>query len=93
MAFFASILAVFLVDKKGILKNILGILLMTFALGVYQAYITVSVMLILVYLLNLTVFQKESLSIITKKLVKFLISGIIAAGLYWIIVKVYMLVS
>ena len=45
------------------------------------------------YLLNLTVFQKESLSIITKKLVKFLISGIIAAGLYWIIVKVYMLVS
>ena len=93
IAFFASILAVFLVDKKGILKNILGILLMTFALGVYQAYITVSVMLILVYLLNLTVFQKESLSIITKKLVKFLISGIIAAGLYWIIVKVYMLVS
>ena len=93
MAIFASCLAVFLIDKKGIMKNILGILLIAFALGVYQAYITVSVMLILIYLLNLTIFRKESLSLITKKLVKFFVSGLAAAALYWVLVKVYMLVS
>lgn len=92
LAFFLACLSVLLIErrKRGVL---FGAVLIAFVLGIYQAYITVAVGLILLYLTDRVVFGKETVKNILAKTARFLTGGIAGAVLYWLIQNLIMLFS
>ncbi|MBE7021251.1 MAG: hypothetical protein E7411_07450 [Ruminococcaceae bacterium] len=87
IAFFLSVLsAYFLTAKKP--RYILGAVLLTLAIGIYQAYMTVTVMLILLKLIDDSLFQGEPAGRILKKTLLIFCSGLGGVALYGVILKI-----
>ena len=87
IAFFLSTLAaMYMTNEKP--KYILAALLIAFSLGIYQAYITVTIMLVLLKLIDEIIYDDASFGIILKKSVRMLLTGILGVALYSVILKV-----
>lgn len=67
---------------------IASVILIALSAGIYQAYITVTVMLLLCRLINESVQRESDAKELVSKSVKYLISGALGMGLYYLILKI-----
>ena len=68
-------------------------LLIMFSLGIYQAYITFAVLLILFYLLDMLFFQLQDMKAFWKTGFRCLGGGLLGCILYWLALKLILLFS
>ena len=87
IAFFLSTLAAFYITKEKP-KYILSALLICFSTGIYQAYITVTIMLVLLKLIDEIIYYNASFKSIMKKSLYMLLTGLLGVVLYSVILKV-----
>lgn len=86
ISIFLSVLAVWLLHKESsYLSCIKAALCITFSMGIYQAYLSVTMTLCMMYLIKMILSNKDN---ITKMVIKFLTSGLIGTVLYFIILKI-----
>ncbi len=84
LAFLLSCLAaVCLTNEKP--RYITAVILIALSAGIYQAYITVTVMLLLMYLITRLIFEGENAVPLFKKSIKFLLCGVFGMILYYLI--------
>ncbi len=87
IAFFLSTLAaLYMTQEKP--KYLLSAVLIALSTGIYQAYITVTIMLVLFHLIDEMIFKKADFRVVVKKAVSMFLSGVFAVALYGIILKV-----
>lgn len=89
IAFFLSVLAAFFMTKEKP-NYIAAMVLVALSTGIYQAYITVTVMLVLLKLIDDIVYYNATIVSIVKKGVFILASGLAGVVLYSIILKIVM---
>ena len=87
IAFFLSTLAALCLTREKP-NYLLSAALIALSTGIYQAYITVTIMLVLLHLIDELIFKTASFQIVFKKAVYMLLSGILGVALYGIILKV-----
>ena len=75
---FACISALLMTREKP--KYIVSVILITLSVGIYQAYITVTIMLLLCYLIFEALRGKTEIKALLLKIAKFLLTGIIGMG-------------
>lgn len=87
IAFFMSTLAaVYMTKEKP--NYVVSALLITFSTGIYQAYLTVTIMLILLHLIDELLFNGKSVASVWKKTAFMLITGVAGVALYGVMMKV-----
>jgi len=86
IAFFLSVLAAYYLTKEKP-KFILASLLIALSVGIYQAYITVTIMLILLKMIDEMIFDNVTFSAFLKKSLQVLLSGILGVAIYGIVLK------
>lgn len=87
IAFFLSTLAaLYMIKEKP--KYFLSAVLIALSTGIYQAYITVTITLVLLHLIDEMIFNNTSFRVVLKKAVRMLLSGVSGVALYSIILKV-----
>ena len=86
-AFFLSTLAVLYMTKEKP-NYLLSAVLIALSAGIYQAYITVTIMLVLLHLIDELIFNNASFRAVLKKAGYMLLSGIFGVALYGIVLKV-----
>ena len=92
VAFFLSALsAMLMTDKKP--KLVLSMLLISLSAGIYQAYITVTIMLVIFDLISRIIYNTEETKEILIKASKYLICGILGMGLYYVILKILLIIN
>ncbi len=92
IAFFLSCLAATLmIDKKP--KYIFSIICIALSSGIYQAYITVTIMILLCYLVIETLNKDSQPTKIIIKTFKFLATGIFGMALYYLILTVILKIT
>ena len=87
IAFFLSVLAAWYMTKPKP-QYLLASVLIALSSGIYQAYITVTVMLVLLYLIDEILFWHISVPAVLKKCGFMLVSGILGLALYGIVLKI-----
>ena len=87
IAFFLSALAALYMTKEKP-KYLLSAILICLSAGIYQSYITVTIMLVLLYLTDELIFNNASFALLLKKAVYMLLTGALGMALYGIILKV-----
>lgn len=92
IALLLSTLAAFYLTKEKP-KYLLSAVLIALSTGIYQAYITVTIMLVLLYLIDEMIFKGASFQVILKKAVYILLSGVLGIALYSIILKIILSIS
>ena len=87
MAFlFACLAAVYILKEKP--SYLASIVLIALSVGIYQAYITVTIMLVLLKLIDSIIYHGVSFLDILKKSIFMLLSGIGGVALYGVVLKV-----
>ncbi len=87
IAYFMSCLAaVFMTDKKP--RYVLAACLIMLSSAIYQAYITVTIMLVILHLFDELVFAKKDAVYLIKKSLAYFVTGIAGMVLYYIILTV-----
>lgn len=91
IAFFLSALAaVFMTSEKP--RYFLSAILITLSTAIYQAYITVTIMLILLWLIDKIIYHNEPAVKILKKCLSMVLAGTLGMVMYAIILKVLLTV-
>ena len=88
---FAVLAAFFLTREKP--KYLISVILISLSVGIYQAYITVTIMLLLVFLIKETFLSEVKVKDILIKCLKFLITGGIGMGLYYVALMVILKIT
>ena len=83
--FLAALSAVYMTGDKP--HYVMSAILLALATGIYQAYITVTIMLCILHLIDETIYNGKSLSQIFGKAIFMLLSGLAGALLYTVILK------
>ena len=92
IAFLLScIAAMMLVGDKP--SYVCSVILMALSAGIYQAYISVTIMLLLVSLICELIYTDADLKKIFKKSLKFLLTGICGMGLYYLVLTVLLKIT
>lgn len=87
LAFFLSTLAaVYMTKEKP--KFIIPAILIALSTGIYQAYITVTITLVLLYLIDELVFKNASFCVVLKKMAHMLLTGLCGVIIYAAALKV-----
>ena len=87
ISFFLSTLAALYMTKEKP-RYILSAILIALSTGIYQAYITVTIMLVLLKLIDEMVYNNASFGAVFRKCAFMLLSGILGVALYGIVLKV-----
>ncbi|MBO5453237.1 MAG: glucosyltransferase domain-containing protein [Clostridia bacterium] len=87
VAFFLSVLAAFYMTREKPSHRI-SALLIALSVGIYQAYITVTIMLVLLKLIDEAVNKSVPFGVLLKKALYMLIAGVIGVLLYGIVLKI-----
>ena len=87
ISFFLSTLAALYMTKEKP-NYLVASLLIALSAGIYQAYINVTIMLVLLYLIDEMTFKNVSFRVVLKKCAYMLLSGILGVALYAIILKI-----
>lgn len=93
IAFFLSTIAAMLIIKGKLKDYIIASVLIAFSSGIYQAYITVTVMLVLFKFVDEIIYNDAQFLTILKKGIFTLISGIGGVILYFVILKAILFFS
>lgn len=88
---FACLAVVFLTCKRP--KIILSVIFIALSVGIYQAYITVTIMLILCYLIVELTKKETKVSEVLIKSLKFLITGVLGMALYYLVMVVVLKIT
>ncbi len=91
IAFFMSVLAAYYMTCEKP-KYIFGAILLALSMGVYQAYITVPVMILLMHLIDKLMSGETEWKPVLKKSVHMLFTGIIGGVLYFAVLKLLLAV-
>lgn len=67
---------------------IFSVILIMLSTAIYQAYITVTIMLTLLYLINELIYRQKEAVYMIKKSIKILISGVVGMGLYYLVLTI-----
>lgn len=86
MALLFAVLSAMLIDEGGKKRLIAGGALLTLTLGIYQAYISVTILLLLIKLIERLIFDGETAKESLQRAGRFLVCGVSAGVLYLIIV-------
>ena len=92
IALLCSCMAAMFLYEGGRKKQLAAILLMIFSLGIYQAYITVTILLLLLALAHGLLFEQDSAGDSLRKAMGYLVSGILAGIGYFVLLKLILLV-
>ncbi len=84
--FLATLAAVFMTQEKP--NYILASVLVALACGIYQAYITVTIMLVLLKLIDEIIYQHAPFGTVFKKSLWMLFSGVLGVVFYAVILKI-----
>ena len=84
--FLATLAAMYMTKEKP--RYILSALFIALSTGIYQAYITVTIMLILLKLIDEIIYKSASIQAILKKSLLMLLTGIFGVAIYSIVLKV-----
>lgn len=90
LAFLLSCLAALYLTRG---KYIIASVMITLSAGIYQAYITVTVMLLLMYLADELVFKKRETLYLVKKSLKFLAAGAVGVILYYAVMEILLKIT
>lgn len=74
-------------------KYIISAVLITLSVAIYQAYITVTVMLILLYLADELIYKKKDTVYLIKKSLKLMLTGLLGLILYYILLIAFLKLS
>ena len=74
-------------------KFIASVILITLSVGIYQAYITVTVMLLLCYLIRETVQKETKVKTVLLQCVRFLFAGALGMALYYLVLTVLLKIT
>ena len=85
LAFLFSCIAVYLLTHKGLLATIPAVALLTLSLGIYQAYITVAIALLMCSLLIRLISGESTCKVSLKSALKYLVCGALSLLLYYCI--------
>lgn len=88
---FACIAAVLMTNENP--KYILAVIFITLSVGIYQAYITVTIMLLLLYLVNAVIKNNTNVKATLLDCTKFLLTGVVGMVLYYLILLVILKVT
>ena len=92
IAFFLSTLAAYYMTCEKP-KYALAAVLLALSMGIYQAYLTVAVTLVLMYLIVTLIFDRTAWTTVLKKAVYMLLTGIFGGVLYLAVLKLLLSVS
>ena len=84
--FLATLAAIFMTSDKP--RYILAAILLALTTGIYQAYITVTIMLVLLKLIDNIIYHGATFTAVLKKSIFMLLSGIGGVALYGVILNV-----
>ena len=87
IAFFLATLGAFYMTKERP-SYILSAALIAFSVGIYQAYITVTIMLVLLKLIDEMIYDSRAFKVILKKSVFMLLTGALGVVAYSLILKI-----
>ncbi len=87
VSFFLSVLAALYMTREKP-RYILAAVLIALSTGIYQAYITVTIMLVLLKLIDEIIYNNAPLVNVLKKCGMMLLSGILGVALYGVILKI-----
>lgn len=88
---FACLAALNLTKEKP--DYIAAVIMITLSVGIYQAYITVTIMLLLVYLIVELIYKNTDVYRMISKSARFIIAGIAGMALYYLILMVLLKVT
>lgn len=88
IAFFLSTLAALCMTREKGRYYLLGAVLIALSTGIYQAYITVTITLVLLKLIDEVIYDNTPFRTILKKSVFALLAGVLGIALYAVILKV-----
>ena len=92
LSFLLSCLAaVFLVKQKP--NYIVSVILITLSVGIYQAYISVTIMLLLCYLIYEALKTDTKFKTLLLKGVKYMVTGVIGMALYYLVLVIVLKVT
>ena len=86
IAFFLSVLAALFMTKEKP-RYILSAILVALSVGIYQAYITVTIMLVLLKLIDDMIYNGVPICALLKKSIFMLLSGVFGVALYALVLK------
>lgn len=92
IAFFLSVLAALYMTKEKP-KYILAVVLIALSAGIYQAYITVTIMLVLLKLIDGLVYNNLSAGAALKKALPMLLTGVLGMAAYGVTLKLVLSIS
>lgn len=87
----ACIAALLMTTEKP--KYHISVILIALSVGIYQAYVTVTVILLILHLTDLLIFRKSKITHIIKKTCLCLLSGFLGMLLYYGVLKFILLIS
>lgn len=88
IAFFLSTLAALFMTREKKPRYLLSALLIALSVGIYQAYVTVTIMLILFKLIDGVIYNGTSLVSVLKKGASMLFTGVLGVALYAVVLKI-----
>ena len=92
LSFLLACIAAFLMTREKP-PHILCVVLIAFSAGIYQAYLTVSIMLLLCYLIRLCLQRDANIKVLLLRSVGFLVTGILGVVLSYGILKVLLKIT
>ncbi len=93
VAFFLSALAaLFMIDEKKP-RYILSAVLIALSVGIYQAYITVTIMLAILELIDIAIYRDIPTKHILVKGVKMFFTGLLGMVIYYAVLKILLVIS
>ncbi|MBQ4517848.1 MAG: glucosyltransferase domain-containing protein [Clostridia bacterium] len=84
--FLATLAALFMTQEKP--RYILSAVLIALSTGIYQAYITVTIVLVLFTLIDNILYHDEPFLVFIKKIIGMLLTGVLGVALYFVVLKV-----
>ena len=91
IAFFLAVLSALCMTKEKP-NYVLSAVLLALSVGIYQAYVTVTIMLVLLKLTDEIIFHNAELRVVLKRIGCMLLTGIIGMALYGIVLKILLAV-
>ena len=92
LSFLFACLAALLMTNKNIKLSIPAAVLIALSVGIYQAYITVTVMLLLAYLI-IEATKKAEIKCLLLQGVKFMVTGAVGMALYYLVLTVVLKIT
>ncbi len=87
----ACVAALLMVSEKP--KYLISAVLITLSVGIYQAYISTTIMLLLCYLIMETLYKQTKIQALLLKCGKFLLTGVAGMALYYLVLTVILKVT